>query len=96
MVFAEKVMRLHYPQLEDPKVLDLKERALFPITNYGALQGLLSSTIDMMTGLFTLLGMAVLRFASAPGFCWCCLCCALFQACCPSALSASCKPACRS
>ncbi len=39
MVFAEKVMRLHYPQLEDPKVLDLKERALFPITNYGALQG---------------------------------------------------------
>ena len=68
MVFAEKVMRLHYPQLEDPKVLDLKERALFPITNYGALQGLLSSTIDMMTGLFTLLGMAVLLFRFSPWF----------------------------
>lgn len=68
MVFAEKVMRLHYPQLEDPKVLDLKERALFPITNYGALQGLLSSTIDMMTGIFTLLGMAVLLFRFSPWF----------------------------
>lgn len=30
MVFAQKVMRLPYPMLEDPKVLDLKERALSP------------------------------------------------------------------
>ena len=68
MVFADKVMRLHYPQLEDPQVLDLKERAIFPITNYGALQNLMGAAMDMITGLLTLGGLAAVLFAFSPWF----------------------------
>ena len=68
MVFAEKVMRLHYPQLEDPQVLDLKERAIFPITNYGALQGLVGAATNMVTSFLTLGGLAAVLFAFSPWF----------------------------
>lgn len=68
MVFAEKVMRLHYPQLEDPQVLDLKERAIFPITNYSALQSLMGAAINMTTGFLTLGGLAAVLFAFSPWF----------------------------
>lgn len=68
MVFADKVMRLHYPQLEDPQVLDLKERAIFPITNYQALQGLLGAAIDIITSFLTLGGLAAVLFAFSPWF----------------------------
>lgn len=68
MVFSEKVMRLHYPQLEDPRVLDLKERAIFPITNYGALNSLLSAFMEMLTGFLTLTGLVAVLFAFSPWF----------------------------
>lgn len=68
MVFAQKVMRLPYPMLEDPKVLDLKERALFPITNYGSLGNLMGSSLNLLTGLLTLGGMAVLLYQFSPWF----------------------------
>ena len=37
MEFAKKVMAIDYANLEDAKVLDLKERALFPLVNYSFL-----------------------------------------------------------
>lgn len=68
MVFAEKVMRLPYPSLEDPDILDLKERAIFPVTSYGALQNMLTSVVSMLTGVFTLGGLLVLLFTFSPLF----------------------------
>ncbi len=68
MVFAEKIMRLPYPHLEDPEILDLKERAIFPITSYGAFQNMLTSAVSMLTGIFTLGGLAVVLFAFSPLF----------------------------
>lgn len=68
MVFAQKVMRLSYPHLEDPQVLDLKERALFPVTNYGALNNLLRESVSMLTGALTLGGIAALLFGFSPLF----------------------------
>lgn len=34
---GEKIMSLDFQMIEDPKILDLKERALFPIHNQGAM-----------------------------------------------------------
>lgn len=66
MVFAGKAMRLPYRMLEDPAILDLKERAIFPITNYWALQGLIDDSLDMLTGILTLGGLAALLFSFSP------------------------------
>lgn len=60
MLFAEKTMRLPYPTLEDPEILDLKERALFPVTHYGALMQLFSSALDTLKALLTLAGLAAM------------------------------------
>lgn len=54
--FSEKVMRLSYADLEDPEVLDLKERALFPVLHYTALQQMLDASVKVLTNAFTLAG----------------------------------------
>ncbi|NLD33645.1 MAG: ABC transporter ATP-binding protein [Clostridiales bacterium] len=63
MLFAEKTTRLNYPALEDPAVLDLKERALFPVTNYGALMQLFSTVLDTFKALLTLVGLSAMLAA---------------------------------
>ena len=67
-VFAEKTMRMRYADLEDPAVLDLKERALFPVVSYGAVSQLLESLIEVLTGAFTLIGVVALLLAFSPLF----------------------------
>ncbi|MGL4336295.1 MAG: ATP-binding cassette domain-containing protein, partial [Turicibacter sp.] len=42
-VVGQKIMNLDFEKIEDPLVLDLKERALFPIKNQGALARLIQS-----------------------------------------------------
>ncbi|MDD4323339.1 MAG: ABC transporter ATP-binding protein [Eubacteriales bacterium] len=54
--FAAKVMRMDYSRLEDTEVLDLKERALFPLTNYGALLQLFQHSVVLLTSVITLAG----------------------------------------
>ncbi len=54
--FASKVMRLDYAKLEDTEVLDLKERALFPIVSYGGIYALWEVFTDLLAALVTLLG----------------------------------------
>ena len=54
-LLAEKTMRMSYRMLEDPQVLDLKERALFPITNYGAVYQLLDSGVRLLSAGITLI-----------------------------------------
>jgi ATP-binding cassette subfamily B protein len=68
MEFAKKVMAIDYANLEDAKVLDLKERALFPLTSYGALHQLLSSAADFFTSLFTIAGVTTILVAFSPLF----------------------------
>ena len=63
---SAKIMRLPYPYLEDPEYLDLKERAIFVLTNQGALQQLIQYTGEMLKNLFTLLGLVVLMFTLSP------------------------------
>lgn len=66
--FAKKVMSIDYANLEDAKVLDLKENALFPLTNYGALLQLLSSAVNFLTSLFTLVSVTAILLAFSPLF----------------------------
>ena len=54
LAFSEKVMSVDYRHLEDPKYLDLKERAIFAINNFDALDMLLGSTISFVSSLLTL------------------------------------------
>lgn len=68
MEFAKKVMAMDYANLEDAKILDLRERALFPLTNYGALLQLLSDAVDFFTSLFTLVSVATILVSFSPVF----------------------------
>lgn len=53
---SKKIMEMDYDKLEDPEILDLKEKALYPITNYGAVSNLLVSTSTGITSVLTILG----------------------------------------
>lgn len=68
MEFAKKVMAIDYANLEDSNVLDLKERALFPLTNYGALIQLLSSSVEFLTSLFTIISVSAILINFSPLF----------------------------
>lgn len=52
-VLAEKTMRMPYRNLENPEILDLKERAVFPITSYGVIFNFIFNTSSVIRGIFT-------------------------------------------
>ncbi len=60
LTLAEKISRIDYANLEDPQLLDLKERGQFALTNYGALQQFFLSGMQGATGILTLLGVTTL------------------------------------
>lgn len=60
LALAEKISRIDYANLEDPRVLDLKERGEFALVNYGALHQLFDSGLRGTTGILTLTGVTVL------------------------------------
>lgn len=53
---SKKSMDLSYEKLEDPKLLDLKERALFPITSFGAVSKLVVGITGSVASFLTLFG----------------------------------------
>lgn len=54
--FSEKSFRLEYAALENSEILDLRERALFAVNNFGALYGLMQALQTMLTQIFILIG----------------------------------------
>lgn len=62
-VLAEKTMAMLYQNLEDPEILDLKERALFPITSYGAVYHTFYKASRVMRGVFTIIASFSIIFA---------------------------------
>lgn len=64
---GKKIMSIQYAHLEDPKTLDLKERALRPIIEYGVLDKMLTEVLPaVLNGLFLLATTAVIVTASFP------------------------------
>ena len=53
--FSNKVSKIDYWYLEDPYVLDLKERAQFAVANFGALSRLFGNIIMFLSGIITLI-----------------------------------------
>lgn len=66
-VLAEKTMKMPYQNLENPEILDLKERALFPITSYGVVYNTFYNASKVMRGIFTLIASFFLIFTFSKG-----------------------------
>lgn len=54
---GEKIMSLDFQMIEDPKILDLKERALFPIHNQGAMYRVMEYSITLFSTILTMIGL---------------------------------------
>lgn len=54
LALSDKVMRIDYAHLEDPDILDLRERSHFALTSYGVLMTLFESAVSFLTGALTL------------------------------------------
>ncbi len=64
---GQRVMSMDYSLLEDSWVMDLKDRALRPIIDYGVLDVTLRETIpNILNGLFLLIGTAAIAAAGYP------------------------------
>ncbi len=57
---GQHVMGLDYEKIENPAVLDLKERALYPIRNQNALNELIETVCTMVTALLSLVSMGAI------------------------------------
>lgn len=57
---GEKIMSLDFQMIEDPEILDLKERALFPIHNQGALSRVMEYSLTLFSTLLTMLGLVAM------------------------------------
>lgn len=57
---GEHVMGLDYEKIESPSVLDLKERALYPIRNQNSLNELIETVCTMITAVFSLLSLSAI------------------------------------
>lgn len=63
---AEKIMNLEYSYLEDPYYLDLKERAIFAISNQGAVSNMIMSTARAFSNFFVLMGLISILVTLGP------------------------------
>jgi len=54
---GQHIMNMDYEKLEDPEVLDQKEKALFPVKNQGALWQMISSIVDLLQTSITIIGL---------------------------------------
>lgn len=63
---AEKIMKIEYSYLEDPYYLDLKERAVFAISNQDAIASLVLRVSKVFSGALTLAGLLVIIATLGP------------------------------
>lgn len=63
---AEKILNLEYSYLEDPYYLDLKERAVFAISNQDAIANLVSRISEVFGGMLSLAGVLVILVTLGP------------------------------
>lgn len=64
---GQRIMCMDYSMLEDSRVMDLKDRALRPIIDYGVLDLMLRETIpSILSGLFLMVGTAAIAATGYP------------------------------
>ena len=57
LMIGEKVMSLDFEMVEDPEILDLKERALFPVHNQGVFQRVIGQAMTLVSQVITMIGL---------------------------------------
>jgi ATP-binding cassette subfamily B protein/ATP-binding cassette subfamily C protein len=57
---GKHIMSMDYENLEDPEILDKKEKAIFPINNQGVLWRMFSSMINLLQSIITIVGLAAI------------------------------------
>ncbi|NEU04165.1 ABC transporter ATP-binding protein [Clostridium senegalense] len=49
LLIGKKIMDMDFQNIEDPEILDLKERAIFPVNNQGVIEDLIAVIVDIFT-----------------------------------------------
>lgn len=57
LLIGEKIMDMDFEKIEDPEILNLKEKALFPIHNQGVISYMIDCTVNVLSQLITMLGL---------------------------------------
>lgn len=57
LLIGEKIVNMDFEKIEDPEILDLKERAIFPIKNQGAIWNIVNRFVNCVTNIITILGL---------------------------------------
>ncbi len=57
---GKHIMSMDYENLENPEILDKKEKAIFPINNHGVLWRMFSSMINLLQSIITIVGLAAI------------------------------------
>ncbi len=65
-LMSEKVMNLEYSYLENPKYLDLKERAIFAINNQGAISQMTTMIFQTLSQAITMTGLIAILATLGP------------------------------
>lgn len=65
-LMSEKVMNLEYSYLENPKYLDLKERAIFAINNQGAISQMTTMIFQTLSQALTMTGLIAILATLGP------------------------------
>jgi len=56
LLIGDKIMNMDFEKIEDPEILDLKERAIFPIQTQGVIQWSVELLVDILTSIITIIG----------------------------------------
>lgn len=65
-LMSEKIMNLEYSYLENPTYLDLKERAVFAISNQNAIANLIYFIAELLSNVMTLVGLITILITLGP------------------------------
>lgn len=56
-IIGKKIMDMDFENLEDPYILDLKDKAIYPITNQNVLMRMINSIGDILSSIITITGL---------------------------------------
>ena len=59
LLIGQKIMDMDFEKIEDPDILNLKERAIFPLRNQGVLERMIKCIVDSISQLVTAIGLLV-------------------------------------
>ncbi|MBW9157712.1 ABC transporter ATP-binding protein/permease [Clostridium sp. FP2] len=59
LLIGQKIMDMDFEKIEDPDILNLKERAIFPLRNQGVLERMIKCIVDSISQFVTAIGLLV-------------------------------------